>query len=50
MDHQEYIIDIMSVSASQAEEMINSNKNNPQFKVIDVRTGLERWLNHIPNS
>jgi rhodanese-related sulfurtransferase len=40
----------MSVSASEAEEMMAANRTNPHFKVIDVRTTLERWISHIPNS
>jgi rhodanese-related sulfurtransferase len=40
----------MSVSVAEAEEMIKINQNNPNFKVIDVRTGMERCMSRIPNS
>jgi rhodanese-related sulfurtransferase len=40
----------MSVNVTEAEEMMKTNQNNPAFKVIDVRTGMERWMSRIPNS
>jgi len=40
----------MSINVEEAEKMIQQNVNNPKFKVIDVRTGLERSLSFIPGS
>jgi rhodanese-related sulfurtransferase len=40
----------MSINADEASKLIDQNRDNPKFKVVDVRTGLERSISHIPNS
>lgn len=40
----------MSVNAEEAEKLIKQNEKNPNFKIIDVRTCLERRLSYMPGS
>lgn len=40
----------MNCNAEQAHQLITQNKNNPQFKIVDVRTPEEYQENHILGS
>ena len=39
-----------SVTPDEAHQMMQENKDNPQFKVVDVRTALERCISYIPDT
>jgi rhodanese-related sulfurtransferase len=41
---------VQNVSVSEANDLINRNKNNPDFKIVDVRTAAEYQSGHLADA